>query len=130
MARPPPTVGTVCAAFPWPAVAEARRHVQQWLDQVAPHRPLGRFAVLNTLQGVLSREPGRRPRPPGRARRRVGVSAGRDVLGPPLCPGYNSTERPALAGGRRRAPGTGEMGRAEGCCCGDSGGLRGSGGTT
>lgn len=57
----------------------------------------------------------------------MGVSVGVEILGTPLWPGYNSPERPAAAGGRRSAPGSGETGRAEGCSCRDSGGLRGSG---
>lgn len=83
--------------------------------------------LFKTLRGSQSLEPGQRPRPRGRAMRRVGVSAGVVLLGTPLWPGYNSPERPAAAGGRRRAPGSGETGRAEGCICRDSGGLRGYG---
>lgn len=48
------------------------------------------------------------------------------------CPGERpfgraiiSPELQAAAGGRRRAPGSGETGHAEGCCCRDPGGLRG-----
>lgn len=125
VARPLPAVGTVCAAFPG---AEARLHVQHGLRPVAPHRPPGVLAVLNTLWWTLSLERERRPRPRGgRGAEWEWRRAGRP--GPPLCPGYNSPQHPAPAGGRRRAPGTGETGRAEGCCCGDTGGLRGSGGT-
>lgn len=43
----------------------------------------------------------------------------------PLARAIISPELPAAAGGRRRAPGSGETGHAEGCCCRDPGGLRG-----
>lgn len=77
--------------------------------------------LLTNPRGSQSLERGWRPRPKGRARRSVGVSS----RGTPLGPGYNFPELQAAAGGRRRAPGSGETGLAEGCCCRDSGGLRG-----
>lgn len=109
-------------------MAEGRPHFQHGLRQVTPHRPPGSLVVLNTLRGTLSRELGRRPRPTGRERRGAGVSVGVSSGARPSVPAI--TPRSARSSPAGRDARLVLVGLAEGCCCGDSGGLRGSGGTT
>lgn len=99
------------------AVAKDRPHVRHKRGRVALHRPPashncrvrspwsegGDPAPRGGRGAAWACRPGERP-------------SGRAIIFP---------EFPAAAGGRRRAPGSGETGHAEGCCCRDSGGLRG-----
>lgn len=124
----PPTVGTVCAAFPGPQWRRpGRTSNTSDSDGLRPTAHEARSMSSIPCRARRPGERGRRPAP-GAGAALSGRVGGRGVRARPSVRAITprSSRRPSAGGDARLAL----VRLPEGCCCGDSGGLRGSGGTT